>query len=116
MSGDIERHKARLVVKGYSQMKGIDYEETFAPVVKFNSIRILLALAAQQNLEVHQMDVKSTYLNGDLDEEIYMDQPEGYEQASGKVCRLRKAIYGLKQAGRAWYNKIDTFFDELKLE
>jgi hypothetical protein len=112
-AGNIERHKARLVAKGYAQIYDIDYTETFAPVVKFNSIRTLLALAAEHNLDVHQMDVKAAYLNGDLDEEIYMEQAEGFAKPGQeqKVCRLRKAIYGLKQAGRSWYQKIDTFFE-----
>ena len=108
--GIIDRFKARLVAKGYSQKPGIDYNETFAPVVKFTSIRALLALAAHQNWEVHQMDVKTAFLNGDLEETIYMQQPEGFV-VSGKedmVYQLKKSIYGLKQSGRSWYQKIDT--------
>jgi hypothetical protein len=117
-AGDIERYKARLVAKGYAQMEGIDFQETFAPVAKFNSIRILLALAAQQDFEVHQMDVKTAYLNGDLEEDIYMQQPEGFIQAGeeNKVCKLQRSIYGLKQSGRSWYRKIDNFFDNLGLQ
>ena len=90
MSRNVEHYKAHLIAKGYSQAKGIDYNETFAPVAKFNSIRILLALTAKHNLELHQMDVKSAYLNGDLTKEVYMDQPEGFVQKGqeGKVCRL----------------------------
>jgi hypothetical protein len=106
--GTIERYKARLVAKGYSQQEGIDFDETFAPVVKFSAIRVLLALAAYYDLEIHQMDVKTAFLNGDLDVEIYMRQPDGFV-VPGKeelVCRLHKSIYGLKQAGRAWYHKI----------
>ncbi len=107
--GSIERYKARLVAKGFSQKEGIDYTETFAPVAKFCSIRALLALAAQQDMEIHQMDVKTAFLNGDLDVDIYMRQPQGYV-VDGKedyVCKLHKSLYGLKQAGRAWYQKID---------
>jgi hypothetical protein len=108
--GSIERHKARLVAKGFSQVEGIDYNETFAPVAKMNSIRLVLALAASHKWEVHQMDVKSAFLHGDLKEEIYMEQPPGYVQNdSSLVCRLKKSLYGLKQAPRAWYAKMDSF-------
>jgi hypothetical protein len=88
--GSIERHKARLVAKGFSQVEGIDYNETFAPVAKMNSIHLVLSLAASHKWEVHQMDVKSAFLHGDLKEEIYMEQPPGYVQNdSSLVCRLR---------------------------
>jgi transposase InsO family protein len=109
--GQITKHKARLVAKGYAQRYGVDYEETYAPVARYTSIRALLALAAHHNWELHQMDVKSAYLNGDLEEDIYMQQPEGYEQIGGNqqqlVCKLIKSLYGLKQAGRTWHLKID---------
>ena len=93
------------MAKGYSQKEGLDYKETFAPVAKFASIRTLLALAAHQDYEIHQMDVKTAFLNGDLDVEIYMRQPEGFVVAGQEelVCKLRKSLYGLKQAGRAWF-------------
>jgi hypothetical protein len=108
--GSIERHKARLVAKGFSQVEGIDYNETFAPVAKMNPIRLVLALAASHKWEVHQMDVKSAFLHGDLKEEIYMEQPPGYIQNdSSLVCHLKKSLYGLKQAPRAWYAKMDSF-------
>ena len=108
--GSIDRYKARLVAKGYSQKEGLDYKETFAPVAKFASIRTLLALAAHQDYEVHQMDVKTAFLNGDLDVDLYMQQPEGFVVAGQEhlVCKLRKSIYGLKQAGRAWFEKINA--------
>lgn len=108
-TGEVERFKARLVAKGFSQIQGIDYEETFAPVARLESWRYLVALAAHLDWEIHQIDFDQAYLNGELDEEIYMEQPEGFEVgASGKVCRLRKALYGLKQAGRQWFLTLQT--------
>ena len=106
--GQIERYKARVVAQGFSQVEGIDYNETFAPVTKFNSIRVLLALAARLDLEVHQMDVKSAFLNGELEEEIYMRVPPGHNSPPGVVWKLNKALYGLKQASREWYKKLST--------
>ena len=103
----VPRYKARLVVKGFSQRKGIDFSEIFSPVVKMSSIRVALGLAARLDLEIEQMDVKTAFLHGDLDEEIYMEQPEGFV-VSGKedyVCKLKKSLYGLKQAPRQWYRK-----------
>eukprot|EP00253_Pinus_taeda_P004550 PITA_04550 len=101
--GTLEKYKARLVARGFSQKEGIDYEETFAPTAKMSTIRLVLTLAAQFNWKVHQMDVKSAFLNGDLQEEVYMTQPPGFKVAGQeqKVCRLVKALYGLKQAPRA---------------
>ena len=98
------RYRARLVAKGFTQIPGIDYDETFSPVARFESLRLLLALAALEDWEIQQMDVKSAFLNGVLDEEIYMEQPQGFISPGSetKVCRLRKAIYGLKQASRTW--------------
>jgi hypothetical protein len=108
--GSVERHKARLVAKGFSHVEGIDYNETFAPVAKMNSIRLVLALAASHKWEVHQMDVKSAFLHGDLKEEICMEQPHGYVQNdSSLVFRLKKSFYGLRQAPRAWYAKMNSF-------
>lgn len=109
--GSIARHKARLVAKGFSQTHGIDYNETFAPVAKFTSIRTLLAIAAHEDMEVHQMDVKTAFLNGDIQEDIYMVQPEGFAEPGKErlVCQLKKALYGLKQAPRAWYERINNF-------
>jgi len=111
-SGHIVRHKARLVAKGYSQVEGVDFNETFAPVAKFTTIRCMLAIGAIMDLEIHQMDVKTAFLNGELEEDIYMDQPQGVVQ-DGKehlVCKLKKSLYGLKQSPRAWYQCIDMFF------
>ncbi|PKI75267.1 hypothetical protein CRG98_004307 [Punica granatum] len=105
------RYKARLVVKGFNQKKGVDFEEIFSPVVKMSSIRVVLALADSLNLEIEQLDVKTTFLHGDLEEEIYMEQPEGFRVKCKKhlVCRLRKSLYGLKQAPRQWYRMFDSF-------
>jgi hypothetical protein len=97
--GSVERHKAWLVSKGFFQVEGIDYNETFAPVEKMNSICLVLALAASHKWEVHQMDVKYAFLCGDLQEEIYMEQPPGYVQNdSSLICHLKKSLYGIKQA------------------
>ncbi|UYV76854.1 hypothetical protein LAZ67_14002208 [Cordylochernes scorpioides] len=116
--GLVERHKARLVAKGYSQQYGIDYEETFAPVVRQSTIRMFLALAVEYNLILHQMDVQSAYLNGEIKEEIYMTQPENFvsRKYPEKVCRLKKAIYGLKQAGIVWHEKLDNELKNLGLK
>eukprot|EP00253_Pinus_taeda_P003538 PITA_03538 len=111
--GKVDKHKARLVAKGFSQVEGIDYTETFSPVAKMNSIRLILSLAASFKWEVHQMDVKSAFLHGDLREEIYMEQPIWFIQAnSSLVCWLKKSLYALKQAPRAWYAKMDSFLLE----
>jgi hypothetical protein len=106
--GSVDRYKMRLVAKGFSQKPGIDYEETFAPVAKFATIRALLSMAAHYDLEIHQMDVRTAFLNGDLEQDIYMKQPEGFVMPGQEtlVCKLRKSLYGLKQASRAWYDKI----------
>ena len=107
------RYKARLVVKGFEQKKGIDFEEIFSPVVKMSSIRVVLGLAANLNLEVEQLDVKTAFLHGDIDKKIYMEQLEGFK-VKGKehlVCKLKKSLYGLKQAPRQWYTKFDSFME-----
>lgn len=110
--GNISKYKARLVARGDRQKYGVDFNETWSPVVRVACIRLLSALSTQHGFELDQMDVKSAYLNGDLDEEIYMELPEGYGtpemRAQGMVCKLKKSLYGLKQAGRAWHAKIDT--------
>ena len=109
LKGNIERYKARLVAKGFTQKEGIDYKETFSPVSSKDSLRIVMALVAHYDLELHQMDVKTAFLNGDVEETIYMVQPEGFETKGSEhlVCKLKKSIYGLKQASRQWYRKFD---------
>ena len=106
-----KRYKARLVVKGFQQKEGVDYTEIFSPVVKMVTIRTVLGLVAQEDLHLQQMDVKTAFLHGDLDKEIYMKQPEGFE-VKGKeslVCKLKRSLYGLKQAPRQWYKRFDSF-------
>ena len=107
--GSIERHKARLVAQGFSQRYGVDYDETFSPVVRFESIRTVIALSVQRGLKLHQMDVTAAFLNGELEDEVYMKQPEGFE-VKGKehlVCKLNKSLYGLKQSSRCWNSVLD---------
>lgn len=113
--GSVNKHKARLVVKGYAQVWGVDFSETFAPVARLDTVRMLLAIAAHKGWKVAQLDVKSAFLNGELKEEIYIEQPEGFavKGAEEKVYKLKKALYGLKQAPRQWYSKIDSHLLEL---
>ena len=109
-NGIVERYKARLVAQGCTQKFGLDYEETFSPVVRFESIRFLLAMGAQHKLQLHQMDVSTAFLHGELTKEVYMQQPEGFIE-SGKehlVCHLQQSIYGLKQSPRCWNHTLDS--------
>ncbi|KAL0365780.1 UNVERIFIED_CONTAM: Retrovirus-related Pol polyprotein from transposon TNT 1-94 [Sesamum radiatum] len=107
--GSIDKYKARLVAKGFKQKEGLDFFDTYSPVTRITSIRVLIAIAALYDLEIHQMDVKTAFLNGELDEEIYMEQPEGFvvPGQEKKVCRLVKSLYGLKQAPKQWHEKFD---------
>ena len=113
--GIIVRNKARLVAKGYSQQEGIDYDETFAPVARLEAIRIFLAYAAHKKFTVFQMDVKSAFLKGELEEEVYVEQPPSFVDSKfpNHVYRLDKALYGLKQAPRAWYETLAQFLLEI---
>ena len=110
--GNIERHKARLVAKGFNQT------ETFSPVSKKDSLRIIMALVAHFDFDLHQMDVKTTFLNGNLKEEVYMKQPEGFYSSEGEhlVCKLKKSIYGLKQASHQWYLKFHEVIASIDFE
>ena len=117
--GLVSRYKARLVAKGYAQTYGIDFEETFNPVAKMAIVRAIISLAASKHWKLHQMDVKNAFLNGDLEEEVYMEQqPKGFVHPyfPHYVCRLRKALYGLKQAPRAWSNKFSSHLQNIGFE
>jgi hypothetical protein len=115
--GEIDKHKARLVAKGYSQKHGVDFNEVFAPVARWDTIRVVLACAASKGWFVYQLDVKSAFLHGDLAEDIYVEQPLGYQSNNGnKVYKLKKALYGLRQAPRAWYSKIESYFSQEQFE
>ncbi|CAJ2646442.1 unnamed protein product [Trifolium pratense] len=103
------RYKARLVAKGFTQVERIDYNEIFSPVVKHCSIRVLMAIVNMYDLELEQMDVKTAFLHGELEETIYMQQPEGFVKDNSKVCLLKKSLYGLKQSPRQWYRRFDDF-------
>ena len=109
----IERYKAHLVAKGFTQEYGIDYEETFAPVARISFVCALLAVAAASKWDLFQMDVKNAFLNGELSEEVYMQPPPGLSVDSNKVCHLRHALYGLKQAPRAWFFSLGLHYQSV---
>lgn len=124
-NGEVDCRKARLVAKGYTQRAGIDYNETFSPVARIGSIRALIAISAELSLDVYQMDFNSAYLNGEIQEDIYVNIPtelsdvlsskEKQKYGKNKVCKLKKALYGLKQSGRQWYKKLDSKLKEIGL-
>jgi hypothetical protein len=113
IDGLVDRYKARLVAKGFTQHEGIDYKETFSPTIKFDSIRTILAVAVADDMDITQFDVKTAYLHGEIEEELYMAQPVGFEdpQHEGEVCRLHKALYGLWQSARLWNRKFSQFLN-----
>jgi transposase InsO family protein len=113
--GSVEKYKARFVARGFSQKEGVDYEETFAPVARYSSIRAVISIASEMGWRIHQMDVKTTFLNEIIEEEVYIEQPQGFEvhDRESYVCRLKKALYGLKQASRAWYSRIDNYLQSM---
>jgi hypothetical protein len=112
--GNVHIYKARLVVKGFKQIHGFDYDETFPRIVMLKSVQILLAVAAYFDYEIWQMDVKVVFLNGNMTEDVYMTQPEGFvdPKHAGKICKLQKSIYGLKQASQSWNLRFDEVVKE----
>lgn len=113
--GNITKQKARLVAKGYVQEQGVDFDEVYAPVTRLETVRLLLALAAKCEWEVHHLDVKTAFLNGDISEDVYVLKPEGFvkEGKEHMVYKLIKALYGLRQAPRAWYSKLNSYLESL---
>lgn len=114
-AGNIIKHKARIVAKGYVQRRGIDFEEIFAHVTRLETVLLLLALVAKQSWEVHHLDVKTTFLNGEIEEEIYVSQPEGFVKKGEEhlVYRLHTTLYGHRQAPQAWYAKLNRCLEEI---
>lgn len=112
--GTVDKYKARLVVKGYSQREGLDYDKTFSPVARLSTIRAIVAIAAKENLQLCQFDVSTAFLNGTVKEDIYMKQPEGFEDDSKRVCKLKRSLYGLKQAPLCWNTCIAEFLIDSK--
>jgi len=115
-AGAVQRFKARLVVRGFMQIPGVDFTEVYAPVSKHTTLRALLAMICAEDMEAHHLDIKTAFLNGDLDEEIYMSQPPGFEDGSPRVCKLIKAVYGLRQAPRQWHKKLKQLLNALGFE
>ena len=109
--GQVVKNKARVVCKGCTQVEGVDYEETFAPMARMEAIRMFLAFASHKKLKVYQIDVKSAFLNGYLEEEVYIEQPDGFQLSNNGdyICKLKKVLYGLKQSPRAWYEMLDSY-------
>lgn len=116
LDGFNARYKARLVVKDFSQRPGIDFDETFSPVAKYASIRAVLSLAAASGMYVVQFDIKTAFLNGHLEESVFMIQPKGFDDGTGQVCKLERALYGLKQSARCWNQKFVRTLRKVGLE
>jgi hypothetical protein len=112
--GQVTRNKERLVCKGYAQVEGIYFKDTYATIARMEAIKLILAYACSKNIKVYQMDVKSTFLNEELEKEVYIEQPEGFHlsEKENHVCRLKKALYGLKQVPRAWYSLLDRYLQQ----
>ena len=113
--GETDKYKARYVAKGYAQVEGADFNETFAPTCRPETFRTVLAIAASRKVSIEQMDVKSAYLHSEIQEEIYLEQPEGFEKGNNLVCKLRKSINGLRQSARNWYKKLHDFLLEKEM-
>jgi hypothetical protein len=111
VEGNVQKHKARLVARGFTQQPVIDFDETFSPFARTNTVRTMLEISAQYKWPVYHMDVKSSFLKGNLEEEVYVEQPQGYEVPGqeDKVYILKKALYGLNQDPKAWYSRIDSY-------
>ena len=111
VNGSIEKYKARLMVPGFSQVEGVDYDETFVSVSRYISIRSVIFIAAKMGWNIHRMDVKTKFHNGVIQEEVYIEQPQGFEEhgRDSHVCQLKKELYSLKQAPRSWYSMIDAY-------
>jgi hypothetical protein len=109
--GSVEKFKAWFVAKGFSQKEGVDYNETFSPVARYTSIGVVISIAAKMGWKIHQMDVKTTFLNGIIEEEVYIEQPKGFEVQGrdSHVCRLKRTLYRLKQAPRVWNSRIGSY-------
>ena len=116
--GSMARLKARLITKGYAQTYSMDYSNTFSPIAKMTFVRLFISLAATHNWDLHQLDIKNVFLHGDLQEEVYMEQPPRFvaQEEIGRVCRLRKSLYGLKQNPRAWFGKFSQAAEEFGMQ
>ena len=111
----LTKYKARYVARGFAQVSGIKYYETFSPTARLTSIRVLMQISVHHDLLLHQIDVKTTYLNVNIDCKIYIKQPQGFKKGENRVCYLNKSIYGLKHSGRMWNNVLNEFLIDLKL-